>query len=769
MVMRLPGENDYDVIEVMESDDEDIPSDDVPRGGDIQGGNDSNEMSTYEIKSYLRKHGMRVSGTKEELMERIKEHERLKDGGGESLYPISSFSINCTGDACKGDVVMFRQNIMKGIKVVGRRTVAGRIVTESYGASHQQHTFTVEVLWSKRSKKLNPLSILLVKGRYLYKYGTFRQPWESEAERLKVLGEKHRRGDAARHKRKLRQTGFASNNNKGRKCQKVYDKGPCKSKQPTQIGKQKSQPTQRDKQASAKRKGKTHVKESTSSNKKKVVPALFQKMKFQRSTRLTFHPDPNLNPTRYRISDHHQQEASSSFPNDRTLVPYGHQNNGQSVANHVFHQPPGYHHHIYQQPIPRFKSIYPISSFSVDCTGDACKGDVVLFKQGVYKRKKILWKQGTIVGRIVKEIYSAPKRRHDFTIEVLWTKGALHLRPLSVVVVKDWNVYRFGTLRQPWENEAERSKVLREKHRQAEAANKNKRKFRKTDITSSNNAGIKRQKVSRKGPSQSIQPTQKDKRKSSKERAAAFVIERVKAHKRKAMRFEKTELKKSTEPTFCPDLNPNLNSNPDSNLKPKANLNVNPNPNINSNPTPNVNPKPNSNSSLNQKEKPKPKPNPTEKPKPSPTQKPNLTPNPNPKQKPKPNQKREPKLKATSNPYPCMNSNSNPYPYPYPNFNIYSYHHRQEASSFFPHDRTLLSNFPPHGFPPNLPPLGFPHNQPTFGLMPNQPPHGYIHNLPPYEFSGFGGQWGPNHVFYQPPNHVFPIIAAANCWGSFLQ
>ncbi|GKD67731.1 hypothetical protein Tco_1321821, partial [Tanacetum coccineum] len=412
----------------------------------------------------------------------------LKDGGGESLYPISSFSINCTGDACKGDVVLFRQNIKKGIKIVGTRTVAGRIVTESYGASCQQHTFTVEVLWSKRYKKLDPLSILLVKGRYLYKYGTFRQPWESEAERLIVLEEKHSRGDAARHKRKLRQTGFASSNDRGRKCRKVSDKGQCKSKQPTQIDKQKSQPTQIYKQTSSKRKGKAHVKESTSANKKKVVPALFQKIKFKRSTRLPFRPDPNLNPTRYRISDHHQQEASSSFPCDRTLVPYGHHNNGQREANHVFNQPPGYHHHNYQQPIPRFKSMYPRSSFSVDCTGDACEGDIVFFKQDVYKRQKMLRKQGTIVGRIVKDIYLAPKRRHDFTIEVLWTKGSLYLSPLSVVVVKDWNVYRFGTFRQPWENEAERSEVLREKHRRAEAANKYKRKLRKTDITSSNNA-----------------------------------------------------------------------------------------------------------------------------------------------------------------------------------------------------------------------------------------------------------------------------------------
>ncbi|GJT25742.1 hypothetical protein Tco_0895679 [Tanacetum coccineum] len=45
--------------------------------------------------------------------------------------------------------------------------------------------------------------------------------------------------------------------------------------------------------------------------------------------------------------------------------------------------------------------MHPRSSFSVDCTVDACKGDVLFFKQDVYKRQNILGKQGTIVGRIV--------------------------------------------------------------------------------------------------------------------------------------------------------------------------------------------------------------------------------------------------------------------------------------------------------------------------------------------------------------------------------
>ncbi|KAL6551707.1 hypothetical protein OROGR_007861 [Orobanche gracilis] len=85
-----------------------------------------------------------------------------------------------------------------------RRTVAGRIVNESYGAAKQQHTFTVEVLWSKGAKRLDPLTPLLVKGRNLYKMKTFRQRWENEKERLEVLAEKHKRGAAARTIRAMR-------------------------------------------------------------------------------------------------------------------------------------------------------------------------------------------------------------------------------------------------------------------------------------------------------------------------------------------------------------------------------------------------------------------------------------------------------------------------------------------------------------------------------------------------------------------------------------
>ncbi|WOL02781.1 zinc finger CCCH domain-containing protein 62 [Canna indica] len=183
-------------------------------------------LKLEECKSYLRKHGLLVSGTKATCIKRILDHCRLKDGNGEKLYPQSSFVIDCTGDVCKGDVVLFRQRIYnkfdkvtRRADIIGKRTVAGRVVKESYGAAKQQHTFTVEVLWSRGTNPLPLLFPLLVKGRNLYRLKTSRQRWSNELERSKVLAEKHQRGAAARHVRKISKemTG------KGPRCPKRSD------------------------------------------------------------------------------------------------------------------------------------------------------------------------------------------------------------------------------------------------------------------------------------------------------------------------------------------------------------------------------------------------------------------------------------------------------------------------------------------------------------------------------------------------------------------
>ncbi|PUZ39398.1 hypothetical protein GQ55_9G304800 [Panicum hallii var. hallii] len=137
---------------------------------------------------------------------------RVKNDG-EEKYPVSSFVLNCKGDACKGDVVMFEQNIYRRKKgaprevkgrLCGQRTNAGRIINESYGTAKQQHTFTIEILWSKGYKPWPALHPLLIKGRNLYKDKTMRQPWPDELERNRVIQEKHERGDLARKSRAAR-------------------------------------------------------------------------------------------------------------------------------------------------------------------------------------------------------------------------------------------------------------------------------------------------------------------------------------------------------------------------------------------------------------------------------------------------------------------------------------------------------------------------------------------------------------------------------------
>ncbi|GMI77884.1 hypothetical protein HRI_001457700 [Hibiscus trionum] len=171
------------------------------------------KLKVDECKVYLRKNGLRLSGKKDVLIQRIKEHLEVSNGGGEKKYPISSFVLNCKGDACTGDVVMFEQNVYEMFNLASRsacgppcgtRTVAGRIVKESYGAAKQQHTFTIEVLWSKGEKPLSPLHPLLIKGRNLYRLKTLRQRWEDEGERQRVLMEKHSRGSLARSDRDVR-------------------------------------------------------------------------------------------------------------------------------------------------------------------------------------------------------------------------------------------------------------------------------------------------------------------------------------------------------------------------------------------------------------------------------------------------------------------------------------------------------------------------------------------------------------------------------------
>ncbi|KAK9228903.1 hypothetical protein WN944_021860 [Citrus x changshan-huyou] len=126
------------------------------------------------------------------------------------------------GDTCTGDVVMIEQNVYKMFNIAacsasgppyGKRIVAGRIVKESYGAAKQQHTFTIEVLWSKGEKPLPPLHPLLIKGRNLYHLKTLRQP----ALPIPSLSEMGRRREETQ--------GFDGEALKGFYCKDVHESG----------------------------------------------------------------------------------------------------------------------------------------------------------------------------------------------------------------------------------------------------------------------------------------------------------------------------------------------------------------------------------------------------------------------------------------------------------------------------------------------------------------------------------------------------------------
>uniref|UniRef100_A0A0E0QYL6 C3H1-type domain-containing protein n=1 Tax=Oryza rufipogon TaxID=4529 RepID=A0A0E0QYL6_ORYRU len=126
------------------------------------------KLKVYECKAYLRMHKLRLSGNKEVLLTRIREHIEKKGAP-------------------------------RGVKghLCGQRTNAGRIIKESYGTKKQQHTFTGYKPWP-------PLHPLLIKGRNLYKDKTMRQPWLDEEERNRALQEKHARGYVARKTREVR-------------------------------------------------------------------------------------------------------------------------------------------------------------------------------------------------------------------------------------------------------------------------------------------------------------------------------------------------------------------------------------------------------------------------------------------------------------------------------------------------------------------------------------------------------------------------------------
>lgn len=123
------------------------------------------------------------------------------------IKQIKSYSIDCTGDACQGDEILFTETVWGGPRrapvSLGERRIAALIVKDSYGAAKQQHTFSLLVIGSDGYHALRKGTKIRRMGRNVYRNGTMRRP-RNEAERNIALDEKHQRGDSARAARENR-------------------------------------------------------------------------------------------------------------------------------------------------------------------------------------------------------------------------------------------------------------------------------------------------------------------------------------------------------------------------------------------------------------------------------------------------------------------------------------------------------------------------------------------------------------------------------------
>jgi hypothetical protein len=111
--------------------------------------------------------------------------------------------------------------------------------------------------------------------------------------------------------------------------------------------------------------------------------------------------------------------------------------------------------------------------FTIDCTGDVVVGDTILFTEAVFggswKRPSFLGER-TITARVLKDSYGVAKQQHTFTLEVISCEGYDALSEDQVIRRKGRNVYRNGTSRMAWADEALRNEARQEKHSRGDIA-----------------------------------------------------------------------------------------------------------------------------------------------------------------------------------------------------------------------------------------------------------------------------------------------------------
>lgn len=107
------------------------------------------------------------------------------------------------------------------------------------------------------------------------------------------------------------------------------------------------------------------------------------------------------------------------------------------------------------------------TNFSLSCTGDVCRGDTILFTEAVFSgsfRRPHYDGDRRIVAKVLSDSYGDKKQQHTFTLLVIASDGVDPIAPDTRIKRKGRNIYRKGTTRLRWENEADRKAALDEKH-----------------------------------------------------------------------------------------------------------------------------------------------------------------------------------------------------------------------------------------------------------------------------------------------------------------
>lgn len=114
-----------------------------------------------------------------------------------------------------------------------------------------------------------------------------------------------------------------------------------------------------------------------------------------------------------------------------------------------------------------------MEAYYIDCQGDVCTGDQIKFEENVFEGSRSKPKvAGTrfIYATVLKESYGVDKQQHTFTLLVEKSEGYEALQVGKKTWRKGRNIYRLGTKRRKWNDEALRGVILKEKYGRGKVA-----------------------------------------------------------------------------------------------------------------------------------------------------------------------------------------------------------------------------------------------------------------------------------------------------------